>query len=501
MRTPLHAHGPNVDRLFNEAVILARSGRFKAAEDLYRQCLKQQGETPELLYNLGLALQRQGRRAEAISQYRRVLALRPDYANAYANMGAAYQEAGSVEDALYAIRQAISIVPCHAQAHCILAALLLETGALEQASDASRTAIKLAPNLAPAWFNLGASYNAQNRLDEAAEAFIRAIRLDPMFAAAHFCLSHIRLLQGHFEQGWTEFEWRWQMPEYAVLRQDYGCPVWDGSNLKGRTLLIHGEVGLGDAILFARFVPIAAQKGGQVILSVDDRLTDLFACFEDVRVIAHDTSSLPPFDLHCPLLSLPRALGSTLDTLPRTIPYLRSRNKMSHKRTDGEPLRVGVVWAGNPKQRADTIRSPRLPAIEPIFSVPGINFVSLQVGGEDAHPLPPHVIDAGANLWSMMDTAGIMQTLDLVISSCTAPLHLAAALGIPAWGLIPFAPYFPWMFHVPENPWYPAIRLYRQKQRGTDWSAVVREVIADLENLKDCPRSESRTHHLVRPAS
>jgi hypothetical protein len=205
---------------------------------------------------------------------------------------------------------------------------------------------------------------------------------------------------------------------------------------------------------------------------------------------------LPCFDVHCALLTLPARLRTTLDTIPAEIPYLAAdprETRRWRKRIDGSGLRVGLVWAGNPSQRGDRMRSPRLAAMAPLFEIPDVHFIGLQLGAgrQDlvAHPPPANFIDLGGEITNFADTAAIMASLDLVISSCTAPLHLAGAMGVPVWGVIPFAPHFIWQLERLDNPWYPTLRLYRQEKGGQDWKTTIDRVAADLGVLAEQHRS------------
>ncbi|HLN22713.1 MAG TPA: tetratricopeptide repeat protein [Patescibacteria group bacterium] len=483
----------DVTAMFAEAARHQRTGRFAEAEALYRAVLAAQPASAEVHYNLALLFHVQGRLDEAIGGYRRAVTLNPAYAEAYANLGAALQALGRADEAVAACRQAVALAPGFAMAHGNLGAALLETGAAAESIAASRQAIALAPDMPLAYCNLGAAFHLRNDLAEAVAAYRAAIALAPDFAEAHFCLAHALLLQGNLAEGWPEFSWRWKLGEYGWLRTRYGDftqPLWMGERLDGKTLLVYAEKGLGDAIHYSRYLPLAAQRCGRVILAVQPSLVRLLRPLAGVEVIALDDQSLPPFDVHCPLLNLPGVFGTTLDSIPAALVCLRPDPAAIARwrgRVSGTGLRVGVVWAGNPEQRGDRIRSPRLAAMAPLFAVPGVTFVALQVGPgrEDmtATPLPGQVTDLGEEIADMADTAAIMAGLDLVITSCTAPLHLSATLGVPSWGIIPFAPYFPWLLERPDSAWYPSLRLYRQDQPGCDWSGVMQRVAADLAAL------------------
>ena len=530
-RVPEPAAVPPEDSLvasmFATAVTRHHGNDAPAAEALYRAVLALRPAEAQVAYNLGLLLQQQRRFTEAVAAYRHATALRPDYAEAFCNLGVALADDGQRDEALAAYGAALTHRPGFAMAHCNLgvalkaagrlddavasyhraialqpdydfafanlAAALLEQGKPEEAAIACRRALELRPDMALAHFNLGTALKNLCSLDDAAAAFRSAIRISPDLVEAHFTLAQTLLLAGELEAGWREYEWRWRLPDYKWLTNIHGAfpqPRWDGSVLAGRTILVYAEQGLGDAIQYVRYVRRVVELGGRVILAVHPPLRNLFACVPDVQLVNLDTVPLPPFDVHSPLLSLPLLFGTTRDDIPAAEHYLTpdpERVARWGRRLPASGPRVGIVWAGNPTQGGDRFRSPRLPAVQALFNVPGVAFVALQVGPGrddlDARPLPPHVLDLGAEVADLADTAAIMAGLDVVISSCTAPLHLAAAMGVPTWGLIPASPHFAWMLGRADSPWYPTLRLYRQERFGTDWSGVVDEVARDLERL------------------
>jgi len=395
-----------------------------------------------------------------------------------------------------AFRQSLALNPKSEMAYANLAAVLVEMQDHDQALEACEQALQINPAMTMAHCNRAASFKALNRLPEAAAAYRGAIDSSPQFPEAHFGLSQILLLAGDLQAGWEEYEWRWKLKEYGWLRNMHGTfaqPRWGGESLAGKRLLVYAEQGLGDAIQFIRFIPELKRFGGHVILAVHPPLMKLFAGFAGVEVVPLD-QRLPAFDVHSPLLSLPRILATSLATIPQTVPYLHAQpdavahwqQRIAAAGLRGN-LRVGLVWAGNPGQRGDRLRSPHLAAMAPLLATPDVDFIALQVGaGRDeinAHPLPTNVLDLGGEVTDFADTAAIMSGLDLMVTSCTAPLHLAAALGVPTWGVIPFAPHFYWMLDRGDSPWYPTLRLYRQAHPTEGWSPVVSRVAADLSHL------------------
>jgi tetratricopeptide (TPR) repeat protein len=512
--------------MFAEAVNQHRAGHNAEADALYRAVVAVQPIHSEAHYNLGLLMQTQNRLADAMTAYRNAIMIRPDYPDAHCNLGTVLQELRKFDEAVVAYQRAIAINANFAMAHCNLGvalkeqgsldaavtsfltaiaikkdydwayanlgAALMEQGKVHEAIAACRRAIAINADMVVAHFNLATAFKSLSLLDEAAAAFRQAITLRPDFAEGHFSLAQVLLLQGDLDAGWHEYEWRWKLKDYAWLRQIHGefaQPAWAGEDLAGKTILIYCEQGMGDAIQFARYLPMVQRRGGKVIFAVHGPLMRLFEEVEALTVVPLDRP-FPHFDVYYPLLSLPRIFGTRLDSIPTGLAYIHAvpaEVAVWRDRIVTDKLRVGVVWAGNPTQTGDHLRSPRLAAMAPIFEVAGVQFVSLQVGpGRDdlaLLSLPEDVIDLGSAIKDFADTAAIVAGLDLLITSCTAPLHLAGALNIPTWALIPFAPHFAWLTGRADSPWYPSLRLYRQDAPGSDWSGPVGRIIADLEGI------------------
>jgi len=513
-------------QVYREALKLHYANEFEKAELLYRAALVLNPSNADANYHLGLLFHVRQRLEEAVVAYRDAIFARIDYAEAYANLGAVMKDLGKNQEAEIFYRQGIAYSPFSASTHNNLGVLcnemkktdeartefrraiaispeyewsyvnmapaLLDSGDAQASIDSCRRALKMQPDLPIALFNLGASLKALNHLDEAIDCFRSAIRQQPDFGEAHFALAQILLMRGDYEEGWREYDWRWKLPDYRWLSNIHGeftQPRWRGEPIAGKTLLIYGEQGLGDVIQHARYIPQVVATGAKVILAVHPPVVPLFAKLEGVSVVPMD-SPLPPFDLHCPLLGMPEIFGTRIDTVPATVPYVTpdpAKVKKWKERIGGKGIKVGIIWAGNPTQRGDRWRSPRLAAMAPLFDVPGVTFVALQMGaGRDdlvQHPLPPAVIDLGEEIADFADTAAIMMGLDLVITSCTAPLHLAGALGIPTWAVIPYSPHFLWLLGRSDSPWYPSLKLYRQDRPGADWSVPVAAIAADLTRL------------------
>jgi tetratricopeptide (TPR) repeat protein len=473
-------------------------GCIDAAIDAYRTAIALQPDDALTLANFGAALLECRAWADSATVTRRSIALRPHDPMAHANLGTALMNFGRHDEALAACRQAIALQPHGAAAHASLGGAMLELGAFPEAIILCRQAISLDPAMPNAHANLSHALRAMNHLNEAAISARQAIALRPSQADFHFHLAHILLLRGDLAAGWEEYDWRWQLPDFAWIKSVESLaskPRWTGENIGDKAILIHTEQGLGDIILFARYLPLVMRRSRHVVVAANPSMVRLLSTIEGLAVVSIREVSLPCFDVQCPLMSLPRIFATRLDSIPASVPYLwpakqeqaRWRKRIEGTRVKCTRPRVGIVWAGNPATVRDRFRSPGLTSVAPLFSVPEVDFIVLQVGERrdnfNANLLPAHVIDLGLEIEDLADTAAVMSGLDLMISSCTAPLHLAAALGVPTWAMIPFAPYFPWLLEGIDTPWYPTMRLYRQEQPGNDWSGVVARIAADLADL------------------
>ena len=376
----------SVMALGNLGKVLQDLGRPEEARAAYNTALALQPDNVEVLINLGAALVERREWQEAVSITGRAIRLRPTAAIAHANLAVGLLGLGQHEASLAACRQAIALAPPEAAIAATLGGVMLELGEAAEAASLCRQAVALAPGFADAQFNLSHALKALNQLEAAQEAAEVAITLNSGSAAYHFHLAHILLLRGEMPRGWEEYEWRWQLPDFAdgaAAHRRFAKPQWTGEDISDKTILIYTEQGLGDIIQFARYLPLVGRRARRVILAANPATRRLLARMTDLTIIAVDEMSGCSFDVHCPLLSLPRALGTRLDSIPAEVPYL-SADLVSEARwaarIGGRGLRVGIVWAGNPATQRDRLRSPRLRSVAPLFDIPGITFVALQMG-------------------------------------------------------------------------------------------------------------------------
>lgn len=513
----------HVEACLNLGTALLALGQPEAALAFYRQAILHDPGNAMAQGNLGKALHDLGRFEEATEALERAIALNPENGINDINLSATLMERGLWDAARQAAERAIARLPTAAIAYCNLGKCLINLGLFDQAADVARRAAALRPEQpivqstlggllaevgewqaalplltqavateparASAWFNLSHAYRGLNRFEEATQAVEAALALEPANADYHFHLAHLLLLLGDEPRGWAEYEWRWKLPSFAEGAPP--LPRWQGEPLQGRSLLVTPEQGLGDIIQAARDLPALAAEARRVVVVAPPAARRLLSAIPGVEVVEPGDGATRTCDVFSPIMSLSWALlqrGAPRAVAP--VPYLRATAEDRRRwraRLPRRGLRVGLVWAGNPAAQRDRFRSPGLEAVWPLVTEGAARFVLLQMGPGRAdlarHSLPPDVVDLGGAIGDLADTAAIMSGLDLVISSCTAPLHLAGALGVPAWGMIPFTPHFTWGPQAPVSAAYPSIRLYRQAAPGRDWSDVVMRMAADLRAL------------------
>jgi len=484
------------DTLHLLGLVAYQKGNHERAESLIGKALEINPDNPAYSNNLGNVFAAQHRPQEASELFSRATAQKPDFTEAHNNLGNALQKLDRWEDAVAAYQRALASRPRYAEAHSNLGAALRRLGRFEEAQASYERALEYKPDYPAAWNNLGLVLHERARYEEALPYYDKALALDPDYAEAHANRAILLLLLGRFGAGWKEYEWRWKVDGFTTSPRDLGRPLWDGSELRGETILLHAEQGLGSAIQFVRYVSRVAQLGGQVMLECPMPLLGLFSSLTEgvpapVKRLIVRGETLPEFDLQAPLMSLPRILGTTLDTIPNQVPYLTAdpavadawRERMG---ATGRP-KIGVVWAGNPRHVNDRNRSMPSSFLSPLLHETDASIFSLQIGAatqDDAILASDRIQDLGKEIRDFADTAAIIANLDLVISVDTAVAHLAGAMGRPTWMLVPFVPEWRWLLDREDTPWYPTMRLFRQTAPG-DWRELmdrVTEAVAAFES-------------------
>jgi tetratricopeptide (TPR) repeat protein len=510
------------EAFYNRGIALRSLGRPAEALASFDRALAIRPDSAEALYNRGSALQALRRPAEALASYDKALAIKPDYvealnnrslvlldlhrpaealagfdqalaiqpshARALNNRGNTLQELQRPAEALASYDKALAIQPAYAEALYNRGIVLRDLHRSAEALESFDKALAINPDHVDALNNRGVALRDLNRPTEALASYDRALAIKPDYAETHSNRSCLRLLLGDFDPGWEEFEWRWRVPEFAPWRRDFAAPLWLGEEpLAGKTILLHAEQGFGDAIQFVRYAPLVAARGAKVILEVPPPLTALCSGIAGVALVIGRGEKLPEFDCHCPLLSLPLAFKTGLETIPAGAAYLSASEdrviKWRQRLPEPRKRRIGIAWAGNPAFKGDHTRSIGLTRLLPLLSVTGVEFLSLQrdlrEGDRDILRNNSHVMQMGDAMEDFGDTAAIMASLDLVISSDTAVAHLAGALGKPVWVLLQYVADWRWLLGRSDSPWYPTARLFRQPEIG-DWESVIRQVEREL---------------------
>jgi tetratricopeptide (TPR) repeat protein len=479
---------------FHVANALLKQEKWAEAETAYRRCLALRGDHLEALVNLGFALGEQQKSGEAEACYRQALALKADVPEIHQNLGNVLRDRGQLEEALACYHRALDLRPDYAKAHINLGVALIARAEPESAIEHLKRGLELDPDFAEAFNSLGAAVSVLRRFDEAHAHYARSIELKPDYADAHWNRSLLWLLQGDFERGWPAYEWRWRCPR-TLPKPSYSQPVWDGSALDGRTILLYGEQGLGDTLHFVRYAPIVKARGGRVIVQCQRTLLPILASCPGIDQVVALGEPPPSFDVQAGLMSLPLILGTRGDNIPAAVPYLAAQpGLLEHWRRQLAPLagfRVGIVWQGNTRHPWDRHRSAALEHFEPLARVPGVQLISLQKesGGQNLQgqtSAPFDVVSFGGlvdeRTGPFLDTAAIIAQLDLVVAVDTAVAHLAAALAAPTWLALNYSADWRWLLDRDDSPWYPTMRLFRQQRLG-DWPEVFRRMAEELQKL------------------
>jgi tetratricopeptide (TPR) repeat protein len=470
-------------------IALVEAGQRRHAEALasFDRALAVRPDYAEALYNRGVTLQELKRFTDALASYDRALAVRPDYAEALYNRGNALKELQRFDEALASFDRALAVRPEHPDTLNNRGNTLKELQRFDEALASFDRALVVRPGYAETLNNRGNTLKELKQFDAALASFDRALAVRPDYADAHWNESLVRLLTGDFVRGWKKFEWRWKNESLNPSPRNFAQPLWLGKNgIEGKTILLHSEQGLGDTIQFCRYVPLVAARGARVLLQVPESLRDLMASLAGVTQVIGPTSKLPDFDLHCPLLSLPLAFETRLDTIPSATPYLSASSESVRSWNTWLGLkyrpRIGLVWSGSPAHKNDHNRSIKLRTLIQLLDIDA-TFVSLQkdIRADDATLLNDRsdLLHFGDKLKDFSDTAALISNLDLVISVDTSVAHLAGALAKPVWVLLPFLSDWRWLLDRDDSPWYPTALLYRQYAAG-DWSGVVGHVGVEL---------------------
>jgi len=478
-------------------LIAHKAGQFELAVKIIRRAIAVNAKHPAYHIDLGNALVAQKDVKEAAACYKAALALQPDATGTPESLCGAFQSQDEPEEAVDSYRRALALKPDLPEAHCSLGFALFGMGSLDDAAVHCQKALDLMPDYPEAHNNLGIVFHSQGKLAAALGCFERALTLKPDYAEAHRNRSTTLLLQGNFASGWEEDEWRWKTAIAAKTpMRPYTQPLWRGENLTPRRILLWGEQGIGDEIMFAGLFRDALGTGNRCVVDCDSRLVTLFArSFPEIQVVsglARAQSLDAVFAAHAPSGNLPALFRSSESAFAAaTSPYLKPdsmiRNQFRAKYADGRPL-IGIAWQTNNRETGRA-RSIDLSLFASLLSRPDLRFVSLQYGDFDSLENQAHqahvnlLIDRTVDQLTYIDRfAAQVAAMDMVISIDNSTAHLAGALGVPVWVLLPHLPEWRWMLDREDSPWYPTMRLFRQPRPG-DWKPVVARVQEQLGTL------------------
>jgi tetratricopeptide (TPR) repeat protein/GT2 family glycosyltransferase len=514
-------------------IALEALGKFQEAIFAYQQAVSIKNDYAEAYHNMAIAFQSLGNYAVAVEECKKAVSLKPDYAKAYNTMAFSLEKQNLDGPAVENYKQAIRLEPNYVEAYNHLGVVLSRQGKFDEAIENFSLALQHDPHYAEAYNNLGIALKEQEKFVEAIANFERALQLEPQFyeayynlanslrdegrcakaiehyqkaiqlksdyAQAHWNMSLAYLLNGDYIEGWKGYKWRRNADlEILTNYHNTGKPRWDGSSFKSKRLLVHYEQGLGDNIQFARYLPMVKARGGTVIFETLKPIIGLFRDFRgiDELIEYHPDQELSvQFDVYTSLFDLPNIFKTTLETIPSEVPYIHAdpekveywRNKLS-----GDDFKVGIVWAGSPEHGNDRYRSCSLKFFEPLTKIEGVQLYGLQkgraAGQMEEYTGTINVINISQHFDDFTETAAAIQNLDLIISVDTSVLHLAGAMGKPAWALLPYAPEWRWMLERQDSPWYPTMRLFRQKQWG-QWKPVFESIGRELRILADQHKS------------
>lgn len=478
------------DALFNRANVLSKLKLHEEALAGYNQALAIQPGHVNALSNRGNAQFELKRYADALVSYNQALAIQPDHVATLSNLGNTLFKLNRHEEALAALNTAIATQPEHVPALINRGNALSELKRHEEALACYEQALAIQPGHLDALSNRGCALNELKRHKEALACYEQALAIQPDHPNAHYNEGLCRLLTGDLQAGWQKFEWRWHTEQLKESKRQFPQSLWLGKQpLLGKSILLHSEQGLGDTIQFVRYAKPLAELGATILLEVQPPLKSLLKNLDGISKLISQGEPLPPFDFHCPLLSLPLALQTNIQTIPADVPYLDSSpEKFEYWQARFKDIRhprVGIVWSGNPRHNNDRHRSISLQKIISL-ATSDISLISLQkeIRHNDQAILNTHkkILHLGEELKDFSDTAALIDNLDLVISIDTSVAHLAGAMGKPVWVMLPFTPDWRWLLEREDSPWYPTARLFRQPTVG-DWDSVLQQIALEISRL------------------
>lgn len=474
----------------NRGAALKELGRLDEALASLENALALQPHYAEALNNRGLVLQDLERLGEALASFERAIATKSDYAEAFYNRGNVLTGLKRLGDAVASYDRALSIRSHYPEALYNRGRALTDLNRFDEALASFNRAIAIAPNYAEALSNRGVVLKELKRLDQALASYDRALAIKPDMADALYNRGMAQLLCGDYRNGFVGYEWRWDAKGSSSTPPRIPAPRWRGENISGRRILVFAEQGLGDTIQFSRYLPLLVERGAKVVFLCPAYLVRLLRPLSPHVEFTSELEGHEPFDFQCALISLPLRFGTELNSVPARVRYLEPEAaivRIWKQRLGDAVFKIGIAWQGKPDGRVDRGRSVPLSEFIPIARLPGARLISLQrgYGLEQLSSLPGgarvdslgDAFDNGPD--AFIDTAAIMDNLDLIITSDTSIAHLAGALGRRTWVALRWVPDWRWLLDRNDSPWYPTMRLFRQQEPG-DWSAVFRQITNEL---------------------
>ena len=478
-----------VEAYYNQGNAFHELKQFEDALRSYDQAIVLRPQYADAFYSRGNAFYALKRLERALSSYNQAIAFRPNYANAYYNRGNLLNDLKRFNEAIASYDQALTINPQFAESYSNRGCSLQEQQRFEEALISYDHAIALNPNYAEAYFNRGCTLQKLKRLDEALNHYEKVITIKPQYADAHFNKSFIKILLGDYEEGWRLYEWRWKSHGFTSQLKHSPQPVWLGEqSLKNKTIVIYPEQGFGDYIQFIRYAPKLEQLGARVILEVPVLLMPVVSTLEGQFTFFEKGKELPDFDYHCPVMSLPHAFKTTVDTIPNQVPFFNVNlvKKQTWQARLGEKSqrRVGLVWSGSTQHKNDHNRSIPIHLFQSLFNMPVVfHCLQKEIREDDTAFLASqnNIHNHIEFLDDFSDTAALIDAMDLVISVDTSVAHLAGALGKETWILLPYSPDYRWMLETSDSPWYPTAKLFRQSAIG-EWGSAINDIKQALQS-------------------
>ncbi len=470
-----------VEAHFRAAAKAHYDGQYDTAVNELRAAMKLMPESPEAHFNMGNVLRDAGNLDLAVEAF--IIALKMAekqnrvYPEALQNLGDVFNRQGRIDYAIEAFTQSVNANPQKPETHIGLGMVHYGSGNYAVAIKHLEDALRLKPDNAPLMNNIALSQYRLGDAERALAIYDHIVKIDPDYPEGHTHRGLMLMLMGRLEEGFREYEWRWQTDFFKKMQPLTSAPRWQGEDLSGKTIIVFGEQGYGDTLQFCRYLPLLAERGAKVLALVEESLVNLLNTLKNVQAVSAMVEPWPAHDYVLPMMSLPQRFGTTAETIPATVPYLQAdperveywRGRLAHL----PRKKVGLVWAGRPEHLFDKDRSLDLACLAPLGEVPGISLVAVQQGPRAGEKGIEKMYRPG-KMTDFADTAALMSALDLVISVDTAPVHLAGALGLPTWLILPQVAEWRWRVSGETSAWYPTMRIFR-RDAGV-WDGVIKNI-------------------------